>query len=453
MTKILSIIPTNSLKGGGEKSFFELLCFTQSRGYNNYVVVPKDSETTFLKKLEENKIKPILGEYRAFGLNGDNPLSQLVDTFRIAKIIREIKPNIVMTNLYVEASMWAAALCNTPHVYFDRGLLGLMDNKGDLPSAKPEFIQYSNAIVCNSKNGQRILKEKYDTESELVYSYVKKPKVRFSKDKTRKIIMPANFFREKNHFDILSAFVKIKQTNPGFDTKLVLMGSIVSAGNDSYYHDILDYIKKHDIEDIVEVLDYQENPWNYFSQDDIYVNLGEGEAVGRATIEAELLGVTALITNIPGHWEHKALLGNQFTFEVHNTDDLAEKITYLLNESNIKKIRDHNSRVKQKVIKWMTPNNTMDNMITIIKTISGQDNPANLIVYEKITDIIHKNKLRYEHEIAVSVQKINNIHNVNNMELELLYKPGVKLATLKLAGAIKRRVLHTFRRSKRMDTS
>jgi|GEM_PF-3247511 len=438
-TKVLSIVPTGSLAGGGEKSFYELMKFMQSKGLKNYVIVPRDSQQDFLKTLKDSEIEYVIGTYATFGLHHDHSLSEVNEALNIATVIRNIKPDVMMTNLYIEPSQWAAALCDVPHIYFDRGQLGLLDNQNKLSDIPPTFIKYSNAIACNSKNSQNILK-KYNTDSSLIYSYVNKPIVTLRKYKKPRLILPANFFREKNHLDILAAVSRIKSKKPELSIEIIFMGATITNENNEYLNQIKSAIKSHQLENQVYIIDHQSDPWEFFSENDIYINSGEGEAVGRATIEAEMLGITALIADIPGHWEHKEILGNNNLFKLHDVDDLSNKIEYLIDPANQSKIKKHNKRIQKNTLEWMNPENTMGSITSLIEEVKNQHNPARTLVYQDILYILNQFKDNY-YLVSSSESLANERKNEKLIEIERLREPTVKLAFRKLCGAIKRSLI------------
>lgn len=443
--KVLAIIPSANLKGGGELSFYELLKYIRSKNYEVSLIVPQDSEDDFLNRLSEARIKVVKGDFNAFGARKDNSLNQIKQILDIAKKIEEENPTIFLTNLYLRTGGMAAALKNIPHIYFDRGAV----YSGNEMFVK-EDIKYSNMVVANSKKASELFKNTFNVESETIYSYVPRPISKLQHIKKPRIIVPSRISEEKGQLEILKAINTIKKHDSSFETKVLFIGAVSPWAN-SYYKELQNFIKKNKLTEYVRFINHTKDPWQHASENDIYINASRIESVGRSTAEAEMLGITALITNIPGHWEHEHFFGNKNKFKLQNASDLTEKIIYLLSPENQEMIRKENKKIKNSILSWMTPDNTMSRILPVMDQLSGQDNPAKERIYTDLQSIIDQSlndatskELYIEHlknEIIIMKDKNNSLLKEHNKLLDKINSySSIKKSAKLLKDNIRRRI-------------
>ena len=144
---------------------------------------------------------------------------------------------------------------------------------------------------------------------------------------------PAQFWAHKNHYGLIMAFKIILEKHPNF--KLVLSGS--DKGN-------LDYIKE-----VIENNHLENNVvfTGFVSEEEIYTFYKNTIALVMPTylgptnmplLEAYYLGCPVLCSNLIGHQEQ---MGNKaIYFDANNTNDIAIKMTYVINVEDKATIMD-----------------------------------------------------------------------------------------------------------------
>lgn len=209
-------------------------------------------------------------------------------------------------------------------------------------------ILYSNMckfacrILVDSKCGKEQVIESYNIEPSKVsvLPYVA-PKYIFNKElstdirkkyniKGRYIFYPAQFWKHKNHVNLIEAINIVKSII--HDVKLVLSGSTRYSG----YGKALELIKKYSLEDNVIIL-------GYVPEEDIVPLYEEAEMMVMPTffgptnippLEAMALKCPMAVSNIYGMKEQSGEAA--LYFDPNSSDEIAQCILDILNDSNIK---------------------------------------------------------------------------------------------------------------------
>lgn len=145
---------------------------------------------------------------------------------------------------------------------------------------------------------------------------------RISKIKGQDLMLDAFTILQKKHTDI----------------HLVFIGSAVK-GKEEYLEDILKKIEKNSLRSKVSFIDFQENIWPYYDTIDItVVPSTEKESFGLVATEAMLSKKPVIAANHGGLVEIVKQNETGLLFEANNAIDLAEKISFLLQNPELIKI-------------------------------------------------------------------------------------------------------------------
>ncbi|MCX8085000.1 MAG: glycosyltransferase, partial [Calditerrivibrio sp.] len=103
---------------------------------------------------------------------------------------------------------------------------------------------------------------------------------------------------------------------------------------------LMSFCKNAKIDDKVFFLGFQENPWIYLNNADVYISASLSEGVSRSVMEALFFGKFCSLSNIPGHFELIKVGENGLLF--NSDDELKENLKYvLLNKEKFKMKRSN----------------------------------------------------------------------------------------------------------------
>jgi len=133
---------------------------------------------------------------------------------------------------------------------------------------------------------------------------------------------------------LLKAIVRVLKRFP--DVKLVLLGDGI------YLKKYQEYAKRLKINDNLIWKGFVNNPEFYYASSDLFIFPSELEGFGQVLIEAMACGTPLICANIPPMSE---IIGNGgLTFNLNDSEDLAEKIIYLLENKEKRLILGKNAQ-------------------------------------------------------------------------------------------------------------
>ena len=112
---------------------------------------------------------------------------------------------------------------------------------------------------------------------------------------SERFISVGRFSPEKGHDRLVAAFAKYHQKQP--DSYLFIMGG--SSMNNGYQK-LLDYVHELGLQEYVVLLEQVSNPYPIVKACDYFVLSSHYEGFGLVLVEADLLGLTVVSTDIPG---------------------------------------------------------------------------------------------------------------------------------------------------------
>jgi glycosyltransferase involved in cell wall biosynthesis len=260
--------------------------------------------------------------------------------------------------------------------------------------------------------------------------------MRESVEETR-LIYPARIDTLKNQIQLLGVTKRLKQK--GVRVKTIVIGSCDKKIPEQrrYYESVVQYIKEHQLEDVVDMPGWLDNPWNEFGVNDIYVTSTVTESVGRATLEAVELGIPILIPDIPGHREFKEILdiSNEHFYESGNMVEFAEKVEYLM--SHIDEAKKRAKIYQKRAIDVFSEDNCNKNILSALESVIGKGNPAPAhYTRELLNDNLAKQVHIRNIEAELAHLRIENLSLSN----EIASHMGIKRSTKLTLGNIKRRI-------------
>ena len=356
---ILHII-TGLDAGGAENTLLKICKLTKTEKYKHYVI-SLQKKGVLLDDFKKNKIK-------VFSLSFNKNFSDIFEFFKIFKILKEIKPKILMTWLY--------------HADFIGLILKIIKFKSfkliwNIRCSDIHFENYSfitkilffilkifsrvpNLITFNSINGKEFhIKVGYNNRqirvipnfiNSEIWKYNSEERIKFRNEigiKDNEILIGniGRFDPQKDHKTFITSAQKVldKYKNVKF----------IIVGKNTHNLKINSLFKEKFI-----ILDYQKNVKKLYSGIDLVVLSSlYGEGFSNVILEAMSMSIPCIASNVGDN--AKIIDDNKLIFEAGNSADLTNKIIYFLNLDNNKK-NDKKNYNREIVRKHYESNNVLN---------------------------------------------------------------------------------------------
>jgi glycosyltransferase involved in cell wall biosynthesis len=258
-------------------------------------------------------------------------LRHLRDCRDIAKYLREINPDLVVTNtLAIPAGAIAAKWVGVPHVWYihefgkeDHGL------SFDLTGAFSCYLinKLSDKVIVNSRAVLGKFQKKLAADkSRLVYYAVEVPSLSLNElpsNKAFELIIVGQLQPRKRQEEAICATSKL--INKGLDIHLTILGYEYKE----YGTYLRGLIKKLGLDRHVNMIPFTDNPFSYIASSDVLLMCSQAEAFGRVTVEAMKLGKPVIGADCAGTIELIDDGVNGLLYRSGDVDDLADKIEEL----------------------------------------------------------------------------------------------------------------------------
>jgi glycosyltransferase involved in cell wall biosynthesis len=270
--------------------------------------------------------------------------------FQLPKIIRKEKPNIVFSTL--PKVNVASIIANKLSFSKAKNIIREADNLGGKFTENVKlrlfgfFYRRADQIVSLSEGVKENLIQRYKIkadEIEVVYNPVDIEKIRekisngeiqsehkgvFATDE-KIIITAGRLVEQKDHRTLLNAFAKIQQK---------VKSRLVILGEGPLKNTLLEQAKKLNISNKVFFLGFQENPYIYFNQSDLFVLSSIHEGFSHVIAEALATGTPVVSTDCKSG-PSEVLDNGKYGLlcEVGNSSEMAEKIMKRLSMSEEKR--------------------------------------------------------------------------------------------------------------------
>lgn len=305
----------------------------------------------------------------------------------IERLIKEVKPQVVMTNTVV--APWAAIAAyrlNIPHVWFIREF-GDADRSFEFRLGQSKTFEavgkMSNLVVANSKALAKFASKYADkTKITILYPTLESEKIQqtamidtpspFKDPDSLKLVITGRIAESKGQHIAASAVGILNKQ--GIKTELCVIGAPSSRGDDSA---LITAIKNYKIENEVHLLGHQKNPLNYVVQADIGIMASVNEAFGRVTLEYMTLGKPVVGANSGATPELIKNNSNGFLYDPKSSDDLAKKLLKYADNRELIKKQGKNSKLRAASLLrgGLGPDNFYKQVSLLSKNTQKNNNP------------------------------------------------------------------------------
>ncbi len=339
--KILHII-TSLLDGGAEGVLYRLCCNDKD---NEHLVVSLRDRGKFGKLLSKHGIK-------IYTLNMEPGKFSIISFYKLIKIIKKEKANIVQTWLYhadffgglaariagVNNLIWNIRHSNFSNNYPKKNLLILVKILAKLSHFLPKKIIFcsKNSIKLHTKigyppkkikyvpNGYDLKKFRPNASKKLSFQSTK-----FNKNKIPILGNVARYHPQKGHDKLIEALSFLKINKILF--KCILVGHEINKKNKT----LMKIIKKYNLHKEVKLLGPKKNINQIMNLIDIHILASEyGEAFPNVVAEAMACGTPCVVTDVG---DSSLIVGkNGWIVRPKNTKELANNIKKAIKKSNSK---------------------------------------------------------------------------------------------------------------------
>ena len=334
--KLIFFMP--SIEGGGVEKNLIILCNFLSKKFSNICLITFDDK---LNHLFNKKIKII----NVRELNKKKSYSKYFKYFRcLLLLIYEYFNNRQLLVFSFQANIYVIILATI--LKFD-----VISRSNSSPSGwKNNFIKilifkfffkFADEIVVNSNQFKREFKKSFGVKTKLIFNPLNRKEIKkqskiklkfnfFDNYKGLKIINIARFTDQKDHTTLLRAINLVSKKT---EVRLLIMG----YGKNK--KQIKKFIKDNNLNKVVKILNFQQNPYNYLRKANIFVLSSKFEGLPNVLLEAQVLKKFIISSNCPtGPREilQDGKLGD--LFKIGDYIDLSNKIlNYKKNQKAYKK--------------------------------------------------------------------------------------------------------------------
>lgn len=330
---------------GTIKATIESAIAMKRRGHDTAIYKPYNEWHGYEQLIQDNGIEII-------DFNMENKLPGLPEKdigFRISKIIicsysffflrksfKRDKPDIIISSLFAFLPLLVRCFCR----YKPKIIVSIQ--------GKPRFnfirsitwkalYKKADYIVTLTEETNRVLKEKFGFDKMVT---VKNPiideQIAIKKEeeiadewfdnKSKKILGIGRLSRQKDFITLLKAFRIVRET---IQCKLIILGE----GEERQM--LEDFVNKNQLQDFVEMPGFVKNPYKYMRNCDVFVLSSLWEDQGHTLVEAANVKIPIVSTECP-HGQVEFLDYGQAgsLCKISDERDMAEKITYVLNDVN-----------------------------------------------------------------------------------------------------------------------
>ena len=118
---------------------------------------------------------------------------------------------------------------------------------------------------------------------------------------------------------------------------------MIGGGNPAYINELQKTARALNIEEKVEFISFVENPFSYMLSADGVLVCSENEAFGRVTVEAMKLGKPVIASDRGANTELIENVQNGLIYKYSDPKSLADKIQYLYENPELKKVLGTNA--------------------------------------------------------------------------------------------------------------
>ena len=344
--KVLQVIPKLGY-GGAETGCYDLAHYLPEKNCASYIVT---SGGKLLKYVKNKKVKVI-----RLPVQTKNPILMLFNSLILIIVILIF--NISIVHARSRAPAWSCLLATKiTRRKFVTTFHGTYNFKSSLKKFYNSVMVRSDVIIAGSNFIFNHIKENYskyllpekkflvifrgiNTEyynsNKVKYSDVELFKKKFNIDHDSKIILlPGRLTPWKGHEMFLESLKKFKHNFSQIKFKAIILGD--DQGRKIYKKKLLRLVEQYRLIDDVIFIDHMESmPLAYKISTIVVSSSIEPEAFGRISVEAQSMGKPIIASNIGGSRETIINDKTGFLFEAGNANKLSEKLSEILNLSEL----------------------------------------------------------------------------------------------------------------------
>lgn len=337
--KIAHLI-TSLSRGGRERQLSTIVANNHSDKFSDKIIYFNDSKNNYFDEYDIRK--------QAVKVNMKFFFPRIKE---LNKIFKEYKPDIVFTWGNLESIYTILLKPFHNYIFINGSVRHGIRSKNFFQYLRTILLHLSQYVVANSLSGLKAnnLKRGY-----VLYNGISSKFLIPVQNKTKRkkdlinicddlpvLISVANLVPYKDYFSILNALRKIKDESLNF--------YYIICGDGALRQIINEKITEFGLDENVKIIGHVQNISDYLKISDIFIHSSKGEGCSNAILEAMATGLPIIASDTGGTSEivsdTEGLL-----FEFKNSDELAEKIKYLLkNEIAAKQMRENGlKKVREK---------------------------------------------------------------------------------------------------------
>ncbi|MDR3325908.1 MAG: glycosyltransferase family 4 protein [Rhodospirillaceae bacterium] len=343
---VLQILPTLTT-GGVERGTVDVANALMEAKWTSIVASNGGHMVSELNNFGVNHIK--------LPLHSKNPLVMKTNISRLEAIIRDYGIDIV--HVRSRAPAWSAYLATkrtkvhfvtTFHGTYNAGMFGLKNvynsimTKGELVIATSQFIaDHLQKVFRINPSLIRIIQRgidlsRFDPERVNKERIIKLARRWCLSDNHSVIMLPGRLTRWKGQLVLIEAIAIMKHIMKYQNIRCLLVGS--DQGRESYTNEINSLIKKHDLSDIVYLVnECNDMPAAYMLADVVVSASTDPEAFGRVIVESQAMGRQVVATNNGAACENMLDGLTGILIPPNNPIALSSALNYILDLDSIEK--------------------------------------------------------------------------------------------------------------------
>lgn len=336
-------------------------------GYEVYVALPYGPKVELLKEMGCKFVNTPINR------RNTNPLEDIKVFFKYMKILREIKPNVVLTYT-VKPNVYGGIACRLRSIPYICNVTGLgsgylnggrvqkiVQTLSKLAFRKANKVFFQNTADRDLLVEQGVVKDNYDllpgsgvnldTYKLLPYPPENQP-INFN--------FVARVMKDKGIDEYLEAAKIIKKKYPD------VIFNVIGMIDQPHYEDIL---KKYEEDGIIKYHGFQTDMMPFIEKCNCMINPSYTEGMSNVLLENAACGRPLIASDIPGCMEIIDEGINGYKFESKNVVKLVEKIEIFINityEDKVKLGKSGRYKVKKEFDRQIVVNKYCDEIIKIL---------------------------------------------------------------------------------------
>lgn len=306
-------------------------------GYEVYLALPYGPKVELLKEMGCKFIDTPINR------RNTNPLEDLKLFFKYMKVLREVKPDVVLTYT-VKPNVYGGIACRLKKIPYICNVTGLgsgylnggivqkvVQTLSKLAFKKANKVFFQNTADRDLLVEQNVVGNNYDLlpgsgVNLKTYKVLPYP----PEDQPINFNFVARVMKDKGIDEYLDAAKIIKEKYPD------VIFNVIGMIDQPYYEEIL---KKYEEDGIIKYHGFQIDMMPFIEKCNCMINPSYTEGMSNVLLENAACGRPLIASDIPGCKEIIEQGKNGYKFKVKEIDDLAEKIELFINTSYKNKIQ------------------------------------------------------------------------------------------------------------------